>query len=273
MSRRFLTPVSVPSHSDFPVHGTAGDIFFHSVQLTPYIHDGTNWGPMGGGGGSGVPAGGTEGQIIVKQSDITGDVAWEDNSPGEIRISVKNSSNSETIFKGTAVMATGATGDTIVVSPSVADGSVSGDRMLGVAWEDIAPEATGYIVLVGEIQGLDTSLYDLGTILYLDPLNPGGYTVTEPDSPALEMSVGFVTRKDQSAGRIFVRMWRQFTYLHELGDVEVHNPNDKDTLLYNATSGLWESAPQPTVGNLDGGQADSNYGGIVAIYGGEASTF
>ena len=43
MSRRFLTPVGLPSGNTLPSVGSAGDLFFKSDEQKIYVHNGINW--------------------------------------------------------------------------------------------------------------------------------------------------------------------------------------------------------------------------------------
>jgi microcystin-dependent protein len=136
-------------------------------------------------------------------------------------------------------MAVGAVGDRIKIAKAVADGSVEPRYMLGVTFETIANGAEGYVTLIGEIPHLDTDAYTVGTVLWIDPNTPGAFTTTEPVAPDIAIAAAIVTRKQASSGRIFVRMYSQQTGLHELHDVLLTNPLDKQVLKYDAASSLW----------------------------------
>lgn len=48
MSRKFLTPVGLPSGSALPAVGSVGDLFFKTTDGVIYAHDGTTWVAQGG---------------------------------------------------------------------------------------------------------------------------------------------------------------------------------------------------------------------------------
>lgn len=53
MSKRFLTPVNLPSGVTLPLVGIAGDLFFRTTDSSIYVHTGSAWEiAQGGGGGS-----------------------------------------------------------------------------------------------------------------------------------------------------------------------------------------------------------------------------
>lgn len=54
MSKKFLTPVGLPSGTTFPAAGSSGELFFNTTDSKVYVHDGADWvlSAPGGGGGS-----------------------------------------------------------------------------------------------------------------------------------------------------------------------------------------------------------------------------
>ena len=185
------------------------------------------------------PSNGLEGQILSKISDSSETLQWIDNYANELRATVQNNTASD-ISLGTVVMATGATGDNINVAPAVANGSVEAKYILGVAAETISSEGgLGYISVFGPLNHLNTNSYDVGTVLYIDPSAAGGWTATEPTSPNLAIPFAIVTKKNASAGRIFIRMWPQQEGLHELHDVNIDSVVNGDGIKYNSSTDTW----------------------------------
>jgi hypothetical protein len=144
-----------------------------------------------------------------------------------------------------------------------------------VASENIADGDEGYINLLGEIRNLNTVAYPIGTVLYIDPDVPGDLTDDVPVSPAWYMPIAIVTRSHASTGIIFIRMWSQGMDLGEVHDVLLDDPEDNEVLTYETSSGLWKNKPAPSAGNIDGGKANSLFGGIASspLQGGSAGTF
>ena len=59
--------------------GVPGVLMFDPVANVPIFSNGTSWQQFGGGGGTGgLPPGGTEGQVLAKQSSTDQDADWED---------------------------------------------------------------------------------------------------------------------------------------------------------------------------------------------------
>jgi hypothetical protein len=153
---------------------------------------------------------------------------------------VKNASGSVAIPKGTFVQFAGAAGDTVTVAPAVTDGSVPHDYMVGITAEQIAADGFGFVTQVGFIEGLNTSAYSLGAILYANSATPGGLTATKPTAPNLKLPIAAVTRVHASTGRILVRMTTGLL-LSELHDVQTNGRTAGDVLQWDGTK--WVNSP------------------------------
>jgi hypothetical protein len=115
-----------------------------------------------------------------------------------------------TITNGTPVMFSGAeqselSGARLLVSPIIADGSFPSLYGLGIATQDLDPNQDGRVTVWGKVRDLDTSLWEIGDILYADPNNAGGLTNVKPTAPNNVIPFAAVLRKDATAGEIFVR--------------------------------------------------------------------
>lgn len=201
-------------------------------------------GPAGpqGASGIGVPSSGLEGQILSKASDANYDFSWIDNYASELRETCKNDSGVQ-INKGEAVMAVDAVGDRIRIAKAVSDGSVDAKYFLGVASENIANGAEGYVTLVGPLKGLNTSAFSLGDILYIDPNNAGQLTSATPIVPDIDLSIAIVTNSHHNNGRIFVRMWSQGQKVSELYDVKLSSVQNNDVLVWDTANSYWKNVP------------------------------
>jgi hypothetical protein len=195
-------------------------------------------------GFSSLPGGGDEGQILAKDSDDSFDFVWIDNATDSIKFIVQNNTGS-TIAKAVPVMVTGAIGSgRMTVAPAVADGSVEPKFMIGVTNTAITDDNSGEVVVFGPVKKIDTTAYTVGTVLFIDPATPGGWTTTRPTSPNIDMPIGIVTRSSSSNGEIFIRMWSQSVGLNELEDVTLNGLTTGDVLTYDGTK--WGAAA-PTV--------------------------
>lgn len=182
----------------------------------------------------------------------------------ETHFYVKNTSGA-TITDGSSVMATGAVGASgkITCAPAVADGTVSGEYMLGIATQDIANNAFGYVTSFGLVRGTNTSgapygeVWADGDLLYFNPTIVGGLTKVAPDAPKLRAPVAIVINAASGgAGSIFVRM-KTGEDLGHLNDVYAPTPAAGNILIYDATQKRWEAASltpgtNVTITNADG---------------------
>lgn len=129
----------------------------------------------------------------------------------------------------------------IRVVPAVADGSLPAKLLLGIVTSPIANGARGVITTFGYVNNLDTVTtgWQLGDILWADPVNAGQLTNVQPTAPALKLPIAVVTRVQSQTGSIFVRMVNGWD-LAEIHDVLISNPADGEALVYDA--GVWKNA-------------------------------
>jgi hypothetical protein len=116
-----------------------------------------------------------------------------------------------------------------------ADTEATSSKTLGAVYETIANNATGYVVTSGEVDNLDTSMYNIGDKLWLSQ-TAGQVTTTPPVQPAHTVFIGTVTRAQNGNGRILYAIQNGFE-LHELHDVLITSAQYGDSLEYNGT--LW----------------------------------
>ena len=156
---------------------------------------------------------------------------------------VKNNTE-ETILNGTPVWCVGGDGNYIFIGPHVADGSLNQLFYVGVATEDIASGSLGRITYFGDINDIDTSMYEVNDLLYVSEVTAGAFTTTRPTSPNQSIISAIVTHKDSTNGRIFVRY-------------NIY-PNSTDVLYDNTASTLISSNIQAAISELDSKKANLN---------------
>lgn len=188
------------------------------------------------------------------EDDGTIDVGMNDNVMlqvgQEMHYYAKNTSGSD-ILNGTPVMFTGTLGASgkLTFGKAVADGSAPAIYMMGVATEDIADNAFGYITSFGKVRGFNTSgtpygeTWNDGDIIYFSPAAPGTWTNVRPAAPNLDLPVAVVLNAATGgSGEIFVRMKTGET-INSLHDVEAPSPSDGDILEYDSGNARWQNAP------------------------------
>jgi len=169
---------------------------------------------------------------------------------GQDIITICRNGTASPIPVGTAVMFTGETDGNsgrLYVAPMVADGTYPGYVFFGVAAQNIAAGADGYVRSFGEVKGVDTDIdeggvdgqWAEGDILWCDPATPGGFTKFEPQAPNLKLPIAAVISVKNN-GIVMVR-WDTGRRLSDLHDVESNGTTaDNELLVYNATASRWE---------------------------------
>ena len=114
----------------------------------------------------------------------------------------------EAISAGEVVMFGGVQGDHILAK--VADFDAAGfipEWIMGVANTSIALNDWGRVTAIGRLEGVDTSSFSNGDLLYADPSNDGGFTTTKPSSPDHAILVAAVLKAAAgTSGIIQVRL-------------------------------------------------------------------
>ena len=158
----------------------------------------------------------------------------------DVVVLVRNSTGS-TLTKGTVVYISGATGQTPTVSKALATSDATSAQTLGMIRADIANNATGYVVVTGLITNIDTSAYTDGAQLYLSGTTAGAVTATKQYAPIHLVYVGVVEYAHAVNGKIFVKVQNGYE-MDELHNVSAQTPSNGQTLVYNSSTQLWESA-------------------------------
>jgi hypothetical protein len=165
----------------------------------------------------------------------------------EVMLYCRNGSG-VTLNIGTAVKFAGTIGNSgrLVVDKMIANGTVPGYLFLGVTTQSIAPGADGFVTTFGKVRGVNTNDYDEGVILWCDPANPGGFTVTEPSAPNVKLPVAAVVSSANN-GILMVRA-DSGSRLQDLHDVEANGAKaNLDVLHWNASNSRWEPSDRLTL--------------------------
>lgn len=169
---------------------------------------------------------------------------------GQDVITLCRNDTANPITKGMAVMVTDETDGNsgrLHIAPMVSNGTYPGYVFFGVAAQNIAAGADGYVRSFGEIKGVDTDVdeggvdgqWAEGDILWCNPAVPGGFTKFEPQAPNLKLPVATVVSVG-SNGIAMIR-WDTGRRLRDLHDVESNGTTSNGELLvYNSSASRWE---------------------------------
>ena len=113
-----------------------------------------------------------------------------------LRITVRNTSGG-TLLKGTPVHAVGVTGEIADVIAARAD-TASAMPATYVLDEELENNAEGQAIIVGVIEGVDTSSFSPGDVVYVGAT--GGFTNVKPTGTNLIQNLGVVTKSNANTG-------------------------------------------------------------------------
>lgn len=168
----------------------------------------------------------------------------------------QNIHNAETssIVRGTPLFVSGATGDNANVYIADAGNPLRRPATLIAYDNTLAPAGTGTAIISGEIQGVNTTGYPAGTVIYLAA--GGGWTNVRPTGSSSVQVLGVVTRENNNGrGIVFNQVADSLPNLPSdniwLGDVNgVPQAIDKDTLGFAITGSNQFSGSQEITGAL-----------------------
>jgi hypothetical protein len=169
----------------------------------------------------------------IKLDNITVDSATV------VRKLVRNNSG-VAIAKSQPVYQTGSSGTTITVALADASSEATAAQTLGLAQDAIADNATGFVIAVGELAGLNTSTLVEGQIVWLSE-TAGGLTTTRPTQPAHGVVLGYCVKQGSGTSGILYVKVSNGQELDELHDVLITSPT-AGQVLRRASDGLWKNA-------------------------------
>ena len=181
-----------------------------------------------------VTGSGTNTLTLTQQDAGTITATWVN---GTLIREVRNTTGA-TLTKGTIVYISGATGNKPTVTKAIASGDSTSAQTFGFIQSDLANNANGYVVVVGDLTNVDTSAFAEGDQLYLSSTVAGTFTSTKQYAPAHLVYVGIVTRSHPTLGQIEVNIQNGYE-LDELHNVAAQNPSNGDILQYVTSTGLW----------------------------------
>ena len=197
----------------------------------------------------------TLGQLAWNNDDGTLDVGLNGGAVlqlGQETLFYAKNTSGGTVPLGAPVMFTGVVGASgkLTFGLAVANGTVPPEYMMGVATQNVANNAFGYVTSFGLVRGFNTSgspygqTWVDGDLLYFDPATPGGWTNVQPVAPNIHVPVAVVINAAPGgSGSIFVRMI-QSERLGELQDVYINGtgtPIAGQVLIYDAAQQRWEN--------------------------------
>jgi hypothetical protein len=174
-----------------------------------------------------------------------------------LEVEVRNQSGS-TIAAGSIVYISGATGNKPLITLAQANNDANSAQTIGFVKTAIANNGTGYVIVRGELENIDTSALTEGVQLYLSPTIAGTWTTTKPSAPQHLVYVGIVIRSHPTLGTILVAVQNGYE-LGEIHDVALSGLANNDLLAYESSTDLWKNKTYSALGLLTSATAASTY--------------
>ena len=202
----------------------------------------------------------TDGSVTVTTIGSTADLSVAVAASTTNVVCYVRNATGATLTKGTAVYINGATGQNPTVTKAQANNDTNSAQTLGLMSADLANNSNGYVTIIGLITNINTSAFTDGEQLYLSPTTAGALTATKPYAPNHLVYVAIVEHAHPTQGKLFVKVQNGYE-LDELHNVSAQSPSNGQTIIYNATTSLWEK------GNLTAGTGIgvSNGAGSITV--------
>lgn len=144
------------------------------------------------------------------------------------------------------VRVSGAQGQRLAVAYAQANNDNNSADTLGIVIETIPTNQEGFIMCVGQIDGINTTgslqgeTWSDGDVLYLSPFIAGAITNIKPTGNGHIIIIGYVEYAHQNNGKIYVKIMNGWE-LDELHNVSISTPLNNEALIYESSSALWKN--------------------------------
>lgn len=145
-----------------------------------------------------------------------------------------------------AVRVSGAQGQRLAIAYAQANNDNNSADTIGLVCETIPTNQEGFILTVGQLEGIDTTgslqgeTWNDGDVIYLSPTVAGSLTNVKPTAPGHIVVIGYVEYAHAIHGKLYVKIMNGWE-LDELHNVKITSPQSNDVLMYNSTDSLWEN--------------------------------
>lgn len=186
-----------------------------------------------------------------------------------------------TITKGQLIKKTGANGSSGVITfaPTTANMTNSSD-IIGIAAENIANNAFGYIMSTGNLRGFNTTgsgsgeTWADGDTLYYNPTGNGLMTKTKPSAPNSKTEVAVVTNAGSGgSGSVVVEIIHGTQLGGTDSNVQITSVTGGQLLSYDQTNSYWKNTSLTagtaiSVSSATGGTITVNNTGVTSAVAG-----
>jgi len=145
------------------------------------------------------------------------------------------------------VKVSGAQGQRLAVNLAQGNTDLNSADTLGIVTETIATNQEGFIITVGQLEGINTTgslqgeTWVDGNVLYLSPTTAGAITNVKPTGATGHIVVlGYVEYAHANNGKIYVKIMNGWE-LDELHNVFIDTPLNNQALTYESSTDLWKN--------------------------------
>jgi nitrogen fixation protein len=145
------------------------------------------------------------------------------------------------------VRISGAQGQRLAVNLAQANNDNNSADTLGIVTETIATNQEGFIMTVGQLEGINTTgslqgeTWADGDVLYLSPTTAGRITNIKPTGATGHIvMLGYVEYAHAVNGKIYVKIMNGWE-LDELHNVFIDTPLNNQALTYESSTDLWKN--------------------------------
>lgn len=193
------------------------------------------------------------GRLHYGSASLSGDIEYDTDISSitlklgqQLVLRVRNNTAS-TINKGKLVKVSGSAGssDVLYIHTASWENDLGSANTIGMVMQDLTAGSNGYILLNGILNGINTSGFNAGDMLYLS--SSGDYTNIKPDKPYHEVRLGHVARAQINNGSAFIRIQNGYE-LDELHDVYAPSASHGDLLMKSGSNNgsQWINSKQLT---------------------------
>ena len=225
---------------------TAGGITFPDASVQTTAFPGFNDAALTGNPTAPTAALGDNDTSIATTAFVQQELLSGTANARNLEVEVRNQSGS-TMAAGTIVYVSGATGNKPLITKAQANNDANSAQTIGFVKTSIANNGTGYVIVRGELENIDTSALSEGVQLYLSPSTAGTWTTTKPSAPNHLVYVGIVIRSHPTLGTILVSVQNGFE-VAELHDSAISSPANNDLFVYELSTDLWKNKSFSTLG-------------------------
>lgn len=143
--------------------------------------------------------------------------------------------NGKVVYLGTS----GTNSDAPSVRLANNKGDSSSANTFGFVSGTINVNDTGWVILSGKIEKLNTSAFSNGDVVYLDSIS-GNWTKTKPVAPYHMVYLGVVIKANAGNGSIFVKCQNGYE-ISEIHDIQISGIVNNNILVYSDTQKVWKN--------------------------------